>query len=63
MKNELAEKIVASFLEPVLILIIFQINSLGRIIAIIWFCGNVLILFRDRETLVITLVKSLLGLD
>ena len=60
---ELGEKIIASLLEPIFIITIFQINELGSFVAIIWFISNLFVLFNDKETLIIEIIKIFLGLN
>lgn len=53
----LLEKIIVAFLEPVLILILFQGNFISKIIAVIWFITNLIIVFNDRDTLIINILR------
>jgi len=63
--NEIFQKIVASFLEPVFIWILFNyfgLNPLAWICGIIWLIGNLIILFYDKDTAIISLCKKVLNI-
>lgn len=55
------ERYVWYLLEPIFILVLWQQNIWGKLIASVWFITSLLILIRDRKTLVIVIVGSLLN--
>lgn len=63
--EEIAEKVIESFLEPVLIWILltqFGFNVIAWVCGVIWLIGNVVVLFSDRDTFVIFVFKKIFGL-